>query len=309
MKVLPVFVKKITTIIQAAGGANFKGIINPAIRLTTQLRGVVPQKPATKLTLSPITAKVTEKPATKLTMSPITQSGTKVTAGTKQTNVLTAKAPENPATKLTLAPIRATALEKPASKILQIRFDLTHKSNVVTAAVDAGATGTWNNPTNIQGPRDAAVATFSGGLVLGTGKLRGTAMVAQPNRPATLLIDSVSLRYYYKTAGIPAVSDLISSLAVGFRINTSPIAGVDKDVHSVSAGNEDFLVAGNSFRIDDGAGKFIDGASPAVSTAVTWANIALLQPYLNASTIANGLMTYTADAIDLTVVAHEVEIP
>lgn len=205
-------------------------------------------------------------------------------------------------TTVRLAPFRLLSAQKPATSAVRASFDLVHKSYVVTAAVDAGATGTWNNPTNIQGTEQgtqAGSATFSGGIVLGTGKLRGTAMVTQPTR-GTLIIDEVWLRFHYQTIGLPVVSDLISQLALGYRINTT-VPTVDKDVQVVTS-NDNYLVAGREFRIDNGAGAFTD----VVGTAVTWENITLLQPYFSATTILNGLMTYYADAIRLRVVAHTV---
>lgn len=208
-----------------------------------------------------------------------------------------------PGTRVRFSSLVLKVQQKPALVASRVSFDLVHKSYVVTAAVDAGATGTWNNPTNIQGAEQgtqAGSATFSGGLVLGTGKLRGTAMVTQPSR-GTLVIDEVWLRFHYQTVGLPAVSDLISQLALGYRINTAPVAGTDKDVVVVTA-NENFLVAGREVRIDNGAGAFTD----TLGTAVTWANISLIQPYYAATTILNGLMTYYADAIRLRVVAHTV---
>lgn len=206
------------------------------------------------------------------------------------------------ATTVRLAPFRLLSVQKPAVSAVRASFDLVHKSYVATAAQDAGGTGTWNNPTFIQGQEQgtqAGSATFSGGLVLGTGKLRGT-LVTQPTR-GTLIIDEVWLRFHYQTTGLPVVSDLISQLALGYRVNTAPVAGADKDVVVVTS-NDNYLVAGREFRIDNGAGAFTD----VLGTAVTWANITLIQPYFSATTILNGLMTYHADAVRLRVVAHTV---
>lgn len=207
-----------------------------------------------------------------------------------------------PATVVRFAPFTLKTQARPATSAGRLSFDLDHRSHIITAAVDAGGTGSWSDPNNItaapQGTR-AGSAQYSGGLVLGASKLRGT-MVAQANR-GPLIIDAVYLRYHYETSGLPLVSDLISNLALGFRINTAPLPTSDHVLHSVSS-NEERLVAGREIRIDNGAGAFVD----ALSTPLTWANVGLVQPYFGATTIANGLMAYYADAIRLRVVAHYV---
>lgn len=305
MRIFPTIIRRTTVVISTV--TNWLASAKAATKVSTVGTFLLGRpKPAAKVTpLASGISKAAEKPAAKVTtnaVGTVAQQIVKAAAKLSTVNAGTIKASAKSAALVAFGPMTMRVPEKAAS-VLLTKLDLSHTSFVVTAAQDAGGTGTWQNPTNMQGATNATVSTFSGGLVLGTGKLRGTAMVAQPNRPAILVIDQVYLRYHYKTTGLPVVSDLISQLALGFRINTTPLAGPDKDIAVVTS-NDDFLVAGREIRIDDGAGKFIDGATAAVSTAVTWANIALIQPYLNAATIANGLMAYSVDSVRLRVVAH-----
>lgn len=265
----------------------------------------MPLRAAARVAFSPSRLVMLQRPATRLAVfSVAVLRQSVVVAGTRLTSIYTGtlRLVARPGVRFSFdAPLRVLMAQRPGTNVVQATIVGTHLSHVVTAAQDAGGTGTWQNPTNMQGSPEgtrAGSSTFAGGLILGTGKLRGTALVAQANR--AYQIDSVWLRFHYETSGLAVVSDLISQLALGFRIGTSPLPGPDRDMAVISA-NENFLVAGREIRIDDGAGKFLDGVSAAVSTPVTWANIALLQPYFSASTIANGLMSYYADGIRLRV--------
>jgi hypothetical protein len=200
--------------------------------------------------------------------------------------------------------------EKAAGHISQVNITLLHGDYVVTGSNDTGNVQNWTNPTNVQGAPNASFATFAGGAILESGVLRGT-HVAQTSRPSTLIIDKVFLDFYGKASGLPVVSDLVSNLTLRYRINTSPVAGQEKSLQAISTGTADFSVTPLTFRIDDVAnGVFNDGATPALSTALTWANIALVQSDWSATTIL-GLVgaLYSADAVKLRVEAHEVWIP
>lgn len=283
-----------------SGIANYLGRVRSATKLTMTARLVMPVRSATRILFSPSVLIMIEKSATKITtFSSAVLNQKIVKSGSRFTSIYTGtwKPDQKSATKVTFAPVILTSPQKLATNITQATAVGTHKSYVVTAAVDVGGTGTWNNPTRIQGQEQgtqAGSATYSGGIVLGSARLRGTVMASQNNRAYT--IDAVYLRWHYQTVGLPIISDLISQFELGYRINTSPIPTVDDQVYVVSV-NEDFLVAGREIRIDNGAGQFIDD----LSTPVTWANLALIQPYFHAATIANGLMTYYADAIRLRV--------
>jgi hypothetical protein len=106
---------------------------------------------------------------------------------------------------------------------------------------------------------------------------------------------------------VPVVDDLISRLVLGYRINTSPLPATDKDVITIATGNSNFHASPGpqTARIDNGAGAFSD----TLGTAVTWANVALIQPYFKCS-IVLGLTGahYYADAVRLRVTATETQL-
>ncbi len=215
-----------------------------------------------------------------------------------------------PAANVSQSPSTLLVAETPAGHISRVDIELLHGDYVVTGSNDAGNVQNWTNPTNVQGAPNATFATFAGGALLESGVLRGT-HVAQTNRPSTLIIDKVFLDFYGKAVGLPVVSDLVSNLTLRYRVNTAPVAGVEKTLQAISTGTTDFSVTPLSFRIDDVAnGVFNDGATPALSTALTWANIALVQSDWSATTIL-GLVgaVYSADAVKLRVEAHEIWVP
>lgn len=202
------------------------------------------------------------------------------------------------AARVTQSGFTLLSSQKPAGSIPRIFIELAQATHVVTGSNDTGNVTNWTTPTNIQGAPDAAFSTFQGAVLLGSGVLRG-AMVAQFNK-TSLEIGSVYLDFYGKVAGLPVVSDLVSNLTLRYRVGG--VTAVEKTLQAISTGANDFSVTPLSFRIDDGAGKFTDGATPALSTAVTWANIDLLSPDWSASTLA-GLVgaLYSADAVRLRV--------
>lgn len=216
-----------------------------------------------------------------------------------------------PATRITSTPARLLAGERPATEMVRVQYDLAHASHAVTAAQDAGGTGTWANPTRAQGapndPGDHSGDSDIGGsgALLITGLLRAT-MVSQPVR-GNLVITRVDLDWYGQTVGLPAVDDIVSRLILGYRINLNPIPAADKDTITLSVGTTNFHAAQGpqTARIDNGAGAFTD----VLGTAVTWANISLIQPYFKAS-IVLGLTGchYYADAVRLRVTATETQL-
>lgn len=305
-------IRKITAVV---GAANMLMRVKAGVRLAMRGTLLVPQKVAVKLgQLGTLT--VPQKAAVRIAAFLAGAFTAIVKSGLRLAQIGSLTVLEIAGVRASMAPALLWILQKPAIKISQVSFNLVHGSWVVTAAQDAGGTGTWNNPTRMQAAAQgtqAGSATFSGGLILGTGKLRGT-MVAQSNRPTSLIIDEVYLEFSGETTGLPVVSDLISNLQLGYRINTTPIPGVDTTLEQLES-NQNFFIGGSGgklFRINrTGAdsGKFTDGATAAVSTDVTWANIARVQPYFSATTIATGAMDYYADAVRLTVIAHEDWLP
>ena len=207
------------------------------------------------------------------------------------------------------SPSTLLVTEKPALKISQVQIDLSHTSYVVTGSNDTGNLQNWTNPTNLQGAENSVFATFGGSAtLLVSGVLRG-AMAAQPNRPANLVIDQVWLDFYGKAVGLPIVSDLVSGLTLRYRVGG--ITALEKTLQTINTGTADFSVTPLSFRIDDVAnGVFNDGATPALSSALTWANIALLAPDWSAQVILGLVSTiFSADAVRLRVIAHDTWIP
>lgn len=310
-KIFPVIVKRTTINNIISGVTNWLAATKPATKVST-VATLIAAKPkvAIRQTFAPMAMTILEKAATRVST---VNSGTlgkpllKPAARAVQLVSGTVRPNELPAVRQMFAPMILKTAERPAGKIVQVEFDLTHLSYVVTAAQDAAGTGTWQNPTNIQGQEQgtqAGSSSYAGGLLLGSAKLRGTAMVAQANRPSTLVIDAVYLRFHYQTTGLPIVSDLISNLVLGYGLNQLPPNDITVATITV---NEDFLVAGREIQIAD-SGHYLNAAGGQAfipNIGPTWANIAALQPYFGATTIANGLMTYYADAVRLRVVAHE----
>lgn len=310
-RIYPV-IKRVTNII--SGVINFRFDVSAAIRSSWVGNLLAArQNPATRVTWSPIRWTTLQRAASRVTafisdgLVKLTQRAATV-ASWSPADLLAAR--ENPATRQTMAPATLVAAKpRSAGNVVQVQYDLNHASHIVTAAQDVGGTGTWNNPTRAQGapndPGDHSGDSDIGGqaLLLVTGTLRGT-MVAQNSRPATLAISAVYLDWYGQVSGLPVVDDLVSRLILGYRINTSPVPGADKAEVTITTGNSNFHSTPRTARIDNGAGAFTD----ALGTAVTWANIALIQPYFQASIIL-GLTgaRYYADAVRLRVVASETQ--
>lgn len=265
-----------TVIIQniISGLVNWLARTKVGVRLASIIRLVANQKPAVKLSPAASRLTVAQKPAVKLSQSSS----------------------------------RMTVPQKPAYNVTQIAFNLVHMSHIVTAANRVTSTQNWTNPANAQGAPNGVFATWGNPLsILSTGTLNGT-MIAQPapaaGRPASLVIDEIYLRFYSKATGLPLIDDLLSGSTVGFFINTAPVAGTDTVLlrHGL---NYDNVATGEEFRIDNGAGAFID----TLGTAVTWANVSLIVPYFKGDAIVGVNPTISADACRLRVVAHEVWNP
>lgn len=294
-----------------AGALNFRANVRAAARQTVvaSLRAAL-QRPATRVTMSPADLRAAlQRPATRVTqvisgaVSVSQRAATRVTLA--PATLIAAR--QRPASRQSMGPATLVgARQRSGGNIVHIKFDLTHQSFIATAANRATNTQNWTNPANAQGPPNASAATWGNPLsILSTGTLNGT-LFGQSNRPASLAITAVYLQFYSKASGLPIVDDLLSGASLGLFVNTSPVPGPDKVLarHGI---NYDNFAAGEEFRIDDGAGKFIDGATPALSTAVTWANIALLVPYFKGDAIVGVNPTVSADACRLRVVASETQ--
>lgn len=296
----------------AVGGLNFRANVRSATKQTVvAVLRAAEQKPATRVTSAPATLRAAlQRPATRVTQ---TISGT--VKATQRAAARAAMAPavlvaarQRTAARQTMAPTTLVgARQRAAGNIVQIKIDLNHASHVVTAANRVTNVNNWATPANMQGAPQgtrAGSSSFVGQLLLSSGTIDGT-MVAQANRPSSLAIQSVHLDFYGDTAGLPIVSDLVSSLILGFFINLAPIPGTDTTLDTINVSSAPFLATPRSFRIDNGAGAFTDIAG----TPVTWANIALIKPFFKAQIIANATgITYYADAVRLRVVASETQV-
>lgn len=291
-------------VIQAVvGGLNFPAFVRVGIRQSTIANMLAAiQRPALTVIQSPSTLLVTQRPALSIGLAPITSLAEQRPAFSADAGrAILIAAEQRPA--LNAAQLAASTLlvsERPAFNWTQVSWDLVHQSFVVTMTNDTGNTQNWTNPANAQEANNGVFATWANALAILqlVNKMHGTT-VAQPNRPASLLIDSVHLAVWGAFSGLPIADDLTTALSLGYRIGGITALDVQTHRYTVSGGSP----SADEVRIDDGAGAFTD----TLGTAVTWANIALLQFYANATALAGINPSYSVDALRLRVVAHEVQ--
>lgn len=307
MKIFPVSVKKFYTTV-VSGLVNWLARTKAAAKLTAVGRLLVTEKPAVRLA-SRVALTTPEKPAVRLSslVSGVVKASQKPVARLAAVGRLLV--PAKAALKLAGAASRMLVSGKPASNITQVDIDLSHTSFIVTAANRVGNTTNWTNPANAQDAPDATHATWTNTLAILTlnNAIDGT-MVAQSNRPSTLLIKEVWLQFYSSASGLPIVDDLLSGVTLGYFINTAPVAGSDTTCtrHGINYN----ALAGEEFRIDDGDGSnFTDTTVPPGGTPITWANIALIKPWAKASSVVGIAPSATLAAIRLRVVAEEIWNP
>lgn len=280
---------------------NWLGQLRAAIRQSF-IGSLLAGKPrlASRFTFAPMKMLVPEKFASRLSLF---SSGTLALPPVKPASRLTvpasgtAKLNEKPASKLLFSPMKMLSAEKPASEMVQVRFDLEHKSFVQVMTNRTGNTRDWTNLANAQGANNGTKANWDGSLaLLQTGTMLGTT-VAQSNRPASLIIDAVYVAVWGDWAGLPIVADITSSLSWYYRLGTVIGTEVLMAQRRTGSGSD----SGTEFRIDNGAGAFTD----TLATAVTWANIATIQLGAQGATLVGVAAQFNVDAMRLRVVAHE----
>lgn len=303
-RIFPVTIRRTTTV--AGGAVNWLARTKPAVALGSIGRLLVSANPAVRLSQR-ATLLVAQKPAVRLTATTSGTAKPSVKPAAKLTPQATLLMSQRPAIKTT-TPMQMVTTEKVAPNIVQVTFDLIHGNWVQTGTAFQDTGGNWNNVANMEGAgqgTEAGSASLDEGIVLTQGTIRGN-HAAQPNRPADLVIlngaaagtNGVWLDFYTKGRGITL--GVLSSLVHGFRFNTTPIPGTDTAMGSPSPVHDN-LVTPRSVRIDNaGANNFLD----ALSTPLTWANVALVQPYCTGTILVDaGLAHFYVDAVKLRVFA------
>jgi hypothetical protein len=262
------------------------------IDLKELIKAIVPVKPAIRL--NPVaTLKTAVKPAIRL--ATIVQGVIKppLKAAVRLIPVARLTVPVRAGARLVLAPIRGLVLTRPAFRV-QFQFNLNHENHVQpgTATQDTG--GAWQNVANSEGTPNGVYATLTEGVALVTGTLRGQ-FAAQSSRPSTLAITQVLIDFYFQTADFPTVG---TTWTVGFR--HGGVGGASVTLRGPESSNVNHLITPLTFDITS---EFGGGGEPALS----WANIAAIQPFYSGSILVNSTLTpvIRVDGTRLRVVAAE----
>ena len=108
--------------------------------------------------------------------------------------------------------------------------------------------------------------------------------------------------FYGSVIGLPVVYDGQSRLNLRFHFG---VPSLGFTLESIRIGADDFSVVPKSYRLDNGAGKFIDAAA----SNVTWASITALKASWDAAVILGRVAAHDrADAVRLRVVARDTHL-
>ena len=172
-KIFPIVIKK--TIAQAITGANFVGLQNVGVKLSTLLTSLAPANVGVKMN-SVLTALVPES----------------VGIATSQLVSGTSLASLSEAEQLTsLYNNTSLGADVPAAKIVQIQYDLTHTAGGTSQT----SAGSWTNGANALGKHDGTNATNANTLTVAASGALVLSYASQANR-TPLTISSVNLMFY-----------------------------------------------------------------------------------------------------------------
>lgn len=208
---------------------------------------------------------------------------------TPTATVTAAKPPLNPAPQLNVvATNNEAASEIPAQRILQAKFDLTHRSgsNAVTQVAFAGRTD-WLNLANAQGIHDATSASLSANLSSGQGGRLKLAYADFPNK-SSLTITTVKMYIYAQSTGTMGATDGIVFYSWDGTTETAQLTknGLISDFN--------FLTT-----------PFVADVS---STINTWAKLDAFEARIDAILAIASLASFSVDAIELEVIATATQI-
>lgn len=260
----------------AAVGINFRHTQKPAIRLSTVLTAVVQQfRAGVRIGVSPATLiGAVQKPALRLVAS---ITGVAVLPVLKPALRVTSLASGTP----------TKALSKPAINILQIKYDLTHRSGAA-AATNIG-TFAWTTPANAQGLHDAAAATMAGDVAAardGAVRLDYADFVNKTE----LVISSVLLHFYVQSSGTVANN---GDLRLAYRADGTFTYG--GTVLETITGNVNNFSAPRTFDITAAIGG-------------SWSKLNDLTAFVRGLTdVGENLIAYSANAVELEVVASKTD--
>ena len=291
-KLFPI-VKKVLTVV-VGGAVNFPSVQRSAARIESLLTARTGQRAGTSAIQGPTTLSVGQRAAGRLSVAvaavldrPLVRCAGLVTSrAVGVVRPLLRPGTSAPAKGLSGA---SKAPERGAGHITRIKTDLAHTSSVQpgTASQDAG--GSWTNIARIEGAPDGLAATLTGGLTLRTGTLRG-GMAAQPNRPASLVVSHVELRYRVRITSIA----LLESLVLAWRVGN----GVARTAFTLTADTTGLQV-------------FVADLTPILTgpggEGVSWATMAAIQPIVTGNTIVNSDTVFEVDSVSINIVASETQ--
>lgn len=286
-------VKKVVTVV-AGGAVNFPSVQRAAVRVSVLFTARSAQRAGTSAVQTPTGLSILQRASGRLSATvtgtvdrPLIRPAAVATARVVGAAVPRLVAGASAAAKSLTGASKAP--EHSAGRIARIKTDLAHTSSIQAGTATQDTGGAWTNVARIEGEPDGLGATLTGGLTVRTGTLRG-AMAAQPNRPASLVVSHVELRYRVRVTSIA----VLESLVLAWRVGT----GLARTAFALTSDTT-------------GLQTFVADLTPVLTgpggEGLSWATMASIQPVVTGNTVVGSDTILEVDSVNINIVASETQ--